>query len=315
MNKRLRVGLLMVVALLLGLAASELLFRWFAFRDLAGRLAGRGRLVAMAQGKGIYETDLGENAPELTVMENLRRAAANQTVAPAALDREVGLLEAQFGDNKAFRKALRVDGLSISALRDKVTNQLRGLAWLEKQVRPATAVTQQECREFYEAHRDLFAQPVRFRASHFFLAAHAETPPEVVEEKERAIATFATRLSKGETLSALAMAASEDEASKPRGGDLGYFSEKRTPTEFIAEIKKLRVGETSKPFRSHLGFHIAKVTETREAHLLTFDEARPEISAALANERRANRVDQIAKTLVGSISRGRIWHCVSEGLP
>ena len=237
---------------------------------------------------------------ELVVLENLRRAAANETVAPAAVDREVALLEAQFGDDKTFRKALRIEGLSISALRDKVTNQLRGLAWLEKQVRPATAVTEQECREFYEAHRDLFAQPVRFRASHLFLAAHAETPPEVVEEKERAIATFATRLSKGETLSALATEASEDEASKPRGGDLGYFSEKRTPPEFIAEIKKLRVGETSKPFRSHLGFHIAQVTETRAAHLLTFDEARPEISVALANERRANRVDQIAKTLAGA---------------
>jgi parvulin-like peptidyl-prolyl isomerase len=303
MNKRLRVVLLVVVALLLGLGASELFFRSFAFRNFAGRLAGRGHLVAITQGKGIYETDLGEdepNAEALVVMENLRRATTNELAAPAAVDREVALLEAQFRDDKTFRKALHIDGLSLSALRGEVTNQLRGLAWLEKQVRPATAVTEQECREFYEAHRDLFAQPVRFRVSHFFLAAHAETPPEVVEEKERAIAAFATRLSKGEMLSALAMAASEDEASKPRGGDLGYFSETRMPPEFIAEIKKLRAGETSKPFHSHLGFHIAQVTETREADLLTFDEARPEISVALANERRANRVDQIAKTLIGA---------------
>ncbi len=303
MNQRLRLPLLVVLALLLGLAASELLFRSPAFRDLAGRLAGRGHLVAIVQGKGIYETDIGDdepNAAELVVMENLRCTAANETVAPAAVDREVALLKAQFGDDKTYRKALGVDGLSISALRDKVTSQLRGLTWLEKQIRPATAVTEQECREFHEAHRDLFAQPVRFRASHLFFAAHAETPPEVVEEKERAIATFATRLSKGETLSSLAREASEDEASKPRGGDLGYFAEARTPPEFIAEIKKLRVGELSKPFRSHLGFHIAQVTETKAAHLLTFDEARPEISVALANERRANRVDEIAKTLTGA---------------
>jgi parvulin-like peptidyl-prolyl isomerase len=302
MSRTLRLALLAVVALMLGLAASELLIRSFAFRDLAGRLAGRGHLVAITQGKGIYETDLGDdepNAAELVVLENLKRAAVNEAVAPAAVDREVALLEAQFGTDKSFRKALRIDGLSISALRDRVTNQRRGLAWLEKQVGPATAVTEQECREFYEAHRGLFAQPIRFRASHVFFAAHAETPPEMIEEKERAIATFATRLSRGETLSALATEASEDEASKSRGGDLGYFSEARMPTEFIAEIRKLRVGETSKPFRSHLGFHIAQVAEIRAAHLLTFDEARPEIFVALANERRANRVDQIAKTLLG----------------
>jgi parvulin-like peptidyl-prolyl isomerase len=300
MNRRLRLALLMAVAVFLGLAASELLYRSFALRGLAGRLAGRGHLVAIAQGKGIYETDLGEDEPneeELVVMENLRRAMANELVALAAVDREVALIEAQFGDDKTFRKALHIDGLSISDLRDKVTNQLRGLAWLEKQIRPATAVTEQECWEFYEAHRDLFAQPVRFRASHLFLAAHAETPPEVVKEKERAIATFATRLSKGETLSALAMAASEDEASKPRGGDLGYFSETRTPPEFIAEIKKLRVGETSKPFRSHLGFHIAEVTETKDARAMTFEEVRPEILVALANDRRSIRIRQITQDL------------------
>jgi parvulin-like peptidyl-prolyl isomerase len=303
MSLRLRLGLLMVVALVLGLAASELLCRSFAFRDLAGRLAGRGHLVAITQGKGIYETNLGENEPsaaELVVLENLGRAAANEVVEPSAVDREVALLEAQFGNEKTFRKALLADGLSLSALRDRATNQLRGLAWLEKQIRPAAAVTERESREFYEAHRDLFARPVGFRVSHLFLAAHAETPPEIVEEKERAIATFATRLRKGETLSALAAEASEDEASKPRGGDLGYFSDTRVPPEFIAEIKKLRVGETSKPFRSHLGFHIAQVTETRAAHLLTFEEARPEISVALGNGRRANRVDQIAKTLAGA---------------
>jgi parvulin-like peptidyl-prolyl isomerase len=300
MNRRLRLGLLMVVALVLGLAASELLCRSFAFRDLAGRLVGRGHLVSIVQGKGIYETNLGENEPsaaELVVLENLERAAANDVVAPSAVDREIALLEAQFGNEKTFRKALLADGLSISALRDRATNQLRALAWLEKQIPLATAVTEKESREFYEAHGDLFAQPVRFRASHLFLAAHAETPPEIVEEKERAIAAFATRLRKGETLSALATEASEDEASKPRGGDLGYFSETRMPPEFMAQIKKLRVGETSTPFRSHLGFHIAQVTETKAAHLLTFEEARPEISVALGNGRRANRVDQIAKTL------------------
>jgi len=300
MNQRLRLAVVMVVALLLGLAVSEVLSRSAAFRDLAGRLAGRGRLVALAHGKGIYETDLGEDEPgaaELVVLENLRRASANETVAPATVNREIALLEAQFGDDKTFRKALRINGLFISTLRDKVTNQLRGLAWLEKQVRTATEIPERECREFYEAHRDLFAQPVRFRASHLFLAAHAETPPEIVEDKKLAIETFATRLSKGETLSALATAASEDEASKPRGGDLGYFSETRTPPEFIAEIKRLRVGETSKPFRSHLGFHIAQVTDIKDARLLTFEEARPEISLALANKRRAHLITQFTGNL------------------
>lgn len=304
MNRRTRLAVLMAAALLLGLVASELLYRSAAFRDFAGRLAGRGHLVAIANQKGIYETDLGgddgPSAADLIVLENLRRESANETIAPARIDREIALIEAQFGDDKAFRKALAGGGVTVSFLREKVTSQLRGLDRLEKQIRPASTANEQKCRQFYDAHQALFAQPLRYRASHVFLAAHAETPPEVVEEKELTIATLAKRLRQGEAFSQLAEEASEDEASKPRGGDLGYFSETRMPPEFMAEIKKLRVGETSKSFRSHLGFHIAQLTDIKPAHLLGFAEARPEISVALANERRANRVDQIAETLSGA---------------
>ena len=299
MNPGMRLIVLVVAALLLGLAASEMLCRSAAFRDLAGRLAGRGYLVAITNQKGIYETDLGgddePSAADLIALENLRRAATNETIPQARIDREIDLLKAQFGTDKTFEKALREGGPTVSFLREKVADQLRGLDWLEKQVRALTMPGEQECRQFYDAHRDLFMQPARYRVSHVFLAAHGETPPEDVEEKGRAIAVLATRLAQGETLSELAAEASEDEASKPRGGDLGYFSEIRMPPEFLAEIKKLRVSETSKPFRSHLGFHIAQLTEIKPAHLLSFDEARPEISLALANDRRAARVNDLAQ--------------------
>jgi parvulin-like peptidyl-prolyl isomerase len=143
---------------------------------------------------------------------------------------------------------------------------------------------------------------VRYRASHLFLASHAETPPDAVEGKEKAIAALEARLKKGERLSALAEL-SEDEATKRRGGDLGYFSETRTPAQFLAEIKKLRVGETSKPFRSHLGFHIAQLTEIKPARVLSLEEARGEIMTALANQRRATSVARIAHEISGVASR------------
>jgi hypothetical protein len=301
MNPRLRLFVLIVAALLAGLALSELLCRSKFFRDLAGRLSGRGHLIALTNGKGIYETDLGRgeesDASDLIAAENLKRAAANEMVDPAYVEREFSLTAAQFADEKVFHKALLSNGFSIRSLREKMETQLRGLAWLEKQVAPAIVASESECRQFYDAHLALFTQPVRFRVSHLFLAAHAETPPEVVEEKEMAIAALATRLGKAETFSQLAAEASEDEATKFRGGDLGYFSEARMPPEFIAEIKKLRAGEISKPFRSHLGFHIAQLTEIKLARPLSFEEARPEILVALANDRRAILTRQITQDL------------------
>lgn len=299
-RKLLRAGLV-ALAVLAGIAGSELLCHSFAFRDLAGRLADRGRLVTVANGKGIYETDLGgaeeATASDLIAAENLRHAAAQEIIDPARVDQELVLIKVQFANEGVFEDALRENGLSILSLREKIAAELRGRQWLEKQLAPATAVTEQECRQFYQAHQDLFTQPIRFRASHLLLAAHAETPPEVVEEKELEIAALAGRLAKKEDFSLLAAEASEDEATKSRGGDLGFFSESRMAPEFMAEIKKLRAGEMSKPFRTHLGFHIAQVADIKAARLLSFEEARPEISLALANERRALRADQIAAHL------------------
>lgn len=292
---------LIAAASFTGVFCSELLCRSTAFRDAAGDLFGRGRLLAIADGRGVYEKDLENEdlftATDLIVLENLRRAARHEPVDEAKVDREFSLLGAQFGEEKEFLQRVRSDGFSISSLREKITDHLRSLQWIEKQIMGEPGATEKECRDFYEARRALFTQPVRFRAAHLFLAAPAETPPEVVESKRELIDALAVRLSQGETLPQLAAETSEDEATKTRGGDLGFFSSVRMPPEFFVEVEKLSPGRRSKPFRSHLGFHIVEGAEVRPARELRFDEVRGEIALALANERRALLAERLADML------------------
>jgi parvulin-like peptidyl-prolyl isomerase len=298
---QLRILFLISAASFSGVFCSELLCRSAAFRDVAGRLWGRGHLVVMASGTGIYEKDLADEdaliASDLVIMENLRRAARNEKVEMAKVDRELGLLRAQFGDNETFLTRLQSNGLSISSLRGRVADQLRSLQWLEQQIAVEQAATEQQGKDYYEAHRGLFTQPVRFRASHLFLAAPTETPPEIVEAKRELIDALALRLSSGETLSQLAAEASEDEATKARGGDLGFFSSARMPPDFFTEVQKLTPGGRSKPFRSHLGFHVVEVAEIRPTRALSFEEARAEVSLALANLRRVLIAERLADML------------------
>jgi hypothetical protein len=293
-----------VVASFAGVLGSELLCRSVVFRDAAGRLSGRGRLIAIASGRGLYQKDF--DGQEISAVsdqvsaENLRHAARNEQPDPAKMDREFSLLRAQFGDEGSFLQRLRSSGLSIPSLRERIADQLRSRQWLEKQIKEEAPAIEKECRNFYETHRGFFAEPVRFRASHVFLAAPADTPPEVVESKRARIDALAVRLARGESLSQLAAEASEDEATKLRGGDLGFFCAARMPAEFFSEIEKLPVGHASRPFRSHLGFHIAKVTEIRPARVLSFDEVRGDIVLVLANERRALIAKRLAEMLDAS---------------
>ncbi len=296
-----RLFCLVAAASFSGVFCSELLCRSTAFRDAAGRLLGDGRLIAIADGKGVYEKDLDNEgfftASDVVVMENLRRVAWNESPDAAKVEEELSLLCAQFGDEKAFLREVRSNGLSISSLRERIADQRRSLQWLERQVTAGRAATDKECRDFYEAHRALFTQPVRFRAAHLFLAAPADTPPEIVEFKQGIIDALAVRLARGETLSQLAAEASEDEATKSRGGSLGFFSSARMPHEFFAEVEKLAESRRSNPFRSHMGFHIVEVAEIRPARVLSLDEAQGEVLLALANERRALIAERLADML------------------
>src|SRR6266480_644150 len=114
---RLRVLCLIAAASFSGVFCSELLCRASAFRDAAGRFFGHGRLIAIANGKGVYEKDLdGEDfftPSDLIISENLRRVARNEPADEAKVDKELSLLRAQFGDEKAFLRGVRSNGFSI----------------------------------------------------------------------------------------------------------------------------------------------------------------------------------------------------------
>jgi len=136
---------------------------------------------------------------------------------------------------------------------------------------------------------------VRFRASHLFLAAPEGYPSEVIEAKRALINTLSTRLRTGESFDAFVRQFSEDEATKKRGGDLNYFGEERMLPEIFAAAQKLGVGETSAPIRSRLGFHLVRLTQMLPGQEMTFEQARPEIVAAIENEKRAKAVQSLIR--------------------
>ncbi len=228
---------------------------------------------------------------------NLREATRGEVVRAEAIDHELELLRDQFGDEQRFAQALRESNLSLGELRNEVTEHLQVRAWIEKQITAQLRVGDEESREYYRSNRARFAEPHRYRVSHLFLAAPQGAPPEVAAEKMGAIQGLSIRQLAGEKFPQLVTEASEDEASKIRGGDLGFFAATRMPPEFIAEVKKLRVGEVSAPVRSHLGFHIVQLTGAKPSRELSFDEVRAEVALAIANQKRALAVASLTDGL------------------
>jgi PPIC-type PPIASE domain len=305
-----------------GVACGVFAYHSVACRDAIGVFCGRGHLLALALGDGVYESDLQRALAEMRYAagadeqdrpdENIekplllrhfiattmsRSFAQRERISKDRIENTASLLRSQFRDDKTWSGVLRASGLSVGSLRRMIEDNLRTQQWISREIHSRVNVTDEECRSFYDPHRESFVQPVRLRASHIFLAAPAEAPVGVVESKRAAIGLIFTRLAHGEDFSELAAKVSEDEATKLRGGDLGYFSALRMPPDFFAEATKLRPEQTSPPIRTRLGFHIIKLTDSKPARQMTPDEVRGEIATALGNQKRRASLEKLVADL------------------
>lgn len=304
------------VSCVAGICCAQLAARSVIVRDKLGTICGRGHLLALVHGHGIYQGDVDRTVNEshyLAGFDHLeassveRRSALTDLIANAAVrsradreripsaevKRELSLLRSQFRDDKIWAQALHETGLLTPLLWRMLRNDLCSRQWISKQIARELDVTEDECRRFYDSDLENFFVPERLRVSHLFLAAPPETAPEIVEVKRTAIEALFVRLVAGEDFAALAAENSEDESTKLRGGDLGYFSATRMPPDFVEAALKLHPGEISEPIRTRLGFHILKVIDVQPARQKTFDEARNDIAIDLANQKRASAVQRL----------------------
>jgi len=312
---------IIAIGFVAGIAIGEIGLRSIAFRDWIGWVFGRGKLVALVHGKGIYEIDLLREAEtaspdrrtenhrldpkeerellgRLVVKENVRRLSLHEPLSERDINRELDLLYFEFADKKQWAQAIHRSGISVSFLQDELRRDGRSRRWIEQRIPSEIKPDDESCHQYYVEHSQEFEQPLRLRARHIFLAAPATAPPEIVEAKSEMIESIATRLAQGEDFSQLAAEASEDEATKQHGGDLGFFSRWRMPPDFFEPVSKYEVGEIGKAFRSHLGFHIVRLTAVKPPRQLTFDEVRSEIACRLSNQQRQIALANLSRQLI-----------------
>ena len=296
------------------------------FRDAMGKLASRGHLLALVNDStvsnrvGIYEMDLkraerelrhanGDPAADLAgpdgraILNRLianaavEQAARGESISKRAVERETDLIQFQFYTYPAWLKALRASHLSRWSVACDITRNVRAQNWIEQQIATALNVSDKECAEYYTAHREEYSLPVRYRANHLFLAAPTGTPAPIIDEKCTAIEELSDRISHGESFTELVTQTSEDEATKTRGGDLGYFAADRMLPDFVTAVAAMRIGEISAPIQTPLGLHIIQLIDVKPARQMTFEELRDEIRLRLENEKRLAAVQKLAAEL------------------
>ena len=311
-----------MAALVTGLLCAHLIYLSIPCRATLGVFFGRGRLLALVHGAGIYEIDVERHVQEGTDSGAdrtesdptvVRRSVLSQLVAnaeieylahqvevsPSSVDHQYDLLRYQIRPEQKWLAVLSANRFSRRWLRARLQKEVQALKWIEQRIVAEIETSPGERLRYYTAHLHNSAQPVRFRASHLFLAAPAGTAADVVQAKADLIQTLSRSIAEGGKFTDLVSSNSEDESSKGRGGDLNYFSVKRMPPDFYLTVWNLRVGDFTPVVRTKLGFHIIQLTDMRLAGGMTFEQSESEIRLALENSKRQAAISALQVKLCG----------------
>lgn len=210
------------------------------------------------------------------------------------INERIRRLVGRFENKGALETAMKSQGIAHEqALRDRLAAQIRQEKFIAQSIAPAIQITDEEARQWFAENQKSISLPERIEARHIFLPTLDHPSEEAKQKLEAALTTLTARQ---KDFTTLARELSEDPATKDTGGALGWMTRDRLPADFADPLFSLPLNQP-KLLRTKLGWHLVEVTARKPAEQRTFDQAKPEIHAALEALKRRQAVANFRKSL------------------
>lgn len=216
------------------------------------------------------------------------------SVSAGEINERLRRLAGRFESQGELETAMKSQDIATDRyLRDRVVARIRQEKFIAQRIAQAIKVTDDEARKWFDENQTSISLPVRIEARHIFIPT-LDHPPE--EAKQKLDAALSALTEKKKDFPTLAKEISEDPATKDSGGSLGWMTRDRLPADFAAPVFSL---ETNKPtlVRTKLGWHLVEVTARKPAEPRAFDQAKPEIIAALEAIKRLEATADLRRSL------------------
>ncbi|MBI3457623.1 MAG: peptidyl-prolyl cis-trans isomerase [Candidatus Rokubacteria bacterium] len=160
---------------------------------------------------------------------------------------------------------------------------------------PTPAVTDADVEAAYQERRQEFEQPERRRVAHILIGVPS-VGGSAAEEAARAKAEAAReRVRGGADFAQVAREVSEDPATAPRGGELGFVARGELLAPFAEVAFSLKPGEVGGPVRTAFGYHVVKVLEAVPGSKKELKEVAASLRATLVAERQIRALREKAE--------------------
>ena len=204
-----------------------------------------------------YAANNGIRVDDAELDQTIARIASNNHVSPEQLKQKVV-----------------ADGLTFKDFREEIRRQVIIDRVREREIDSKTNVTDSEVDNYLASAVN--ANQTEYRLAHIMVSLPEQASPQVVAERSKRAEEAAAKLAAGANFSQVA-ASYSDARDALSGGELGWRTATRLPSQFIDAIKTLPVDGTTQVIRLADGFHILKVLEKRtqgESQMVTQTHAR-----------------------------------------
>ncbi len=192
--------------------------------------------------------------------------------------------------DKALKEELKRAGKTIEELREDYKNQILTEKIISLEVRSKVEEpTEEEIKEYYIKHKKEMYEPPKIRVKHILIMDNPNASLSKREKLKKKAQKILQRALAGERFEKLARKYSDDEASAPLGGDIGYIAKGEWLPEIDEILFKLKKGKVAPQLLySRWGWHIVKVVDKKKKRYLSLEEVKYNIKNRII----AKKLDQ-----------------------
>jgi parvulin-like peptidyl-prolyl isomerase len=202
----------------------------------------------------------------------LRRAEElDLRVSSEELEETVDRMQKDYGE-ESFKAMFMKQAVCLETWKERLKRQLLIEKVTRQELQKEISVTPEEIRDYYEQHRQEWAQGEQIRV-HQILLSDKDTASLVLE-----------KLNKGEDFATLARVHSIAPESE-QGGDMGYIARGQLPKCMEAPLFRLKKDTVSPVIHTPYGYHVFKVIEKKAAGEPRIEDWIEKIRARLEQER------------------------------
>lgn len=214
----------------------------------------------------------------------------------------MGRVHEQFGMSQVlYQRALEAGLHTDPEIKDALAmNQRDFLASMFVQQHGDDAVTDEAIAKRYEERKVQYARP-QVKARHILV-------------KEESLANeLLAKIQGGEDFAAVASEHSTDPGSKTKGGDLGWFEQRRMDPAFGEAAFAADKGALVGPVESRYGFHIIEVQDKRDS--VPLEDVKDELAGSLRSEARQALLTELKGSLKVTVNGEEVSSGPPPGAP